>query len=86
MTTENPGGFTEDVCIIQGVEEYSGYFVKITAQNEIFIADKVDSDGNFKEMLACSPDIISIVNLEASMSWHDIYIMTCTHIPHCEFI
>lgn len=67
MKTENPGGFTENVCVIQGTKEYDGFFVKIVAQNEIFVAYKVDAEGKTLETLACVPDLITIVNLKASM-------------------
>ena len=68
METESNGGFTQNSCDIQGLDEYEGYFVQIIAKNENYIAWKVDSDGKKKEkILATIPDIISILNLKASM-------------------
>ena len=58
--------------------EYSGYFVKVTAQNENFIVEKVDSEGIVEKTLATIPDVISVVNLETSMSWWlEIYSLYC---------
>ncbi len=66
MTTKNHGGFTYTTCTVQGLVEYAGHFVKLTALNENFVAEKVDSKGNVEKTLATIPDLISVVNLETS--------------------
>ena len=67
MNTENNGGFTQNTCDIKGLDEYEGYFVQIIAKNENYIAWKVDSEGKKEKILATIPDLISILNLKASM-------------------
>ena len=54
---------------MEGLEEYAGNFVKISALNENFVAEKVKSieDEEVLETLATTPDLITVVNLETSM-------------------
>ncbi len=59
---ENGAGFTKVVSVIEGLEGYAGYYVKVQAKNENYIAQTVDSKGKEVEMLACTPDLISIVD------------------------
>ena len=66
MESKSGGGFNENICSIEGLEKFAGYFVKVYAQNENYAVKKVDSNGEVLEVLATIPDIISVINLETS--------------------
>ena len=53
--------------MIEGLEEYSGYYVKVQAKNENYVAQSVDFKGRELQMLACTPDLISIVDSNTGM-------------------
>lgn len=62
VSRENDAGFTKVVSVIEGLEHYAGHYVKVLAKNENYIAQTVDCKGKEMEMIACTPDLISIVD------------------------
>ena len=71
MTYESKGGFTQGYCDVQGSGKFSDLFVRVKARNENYIAVQVDSagpDAKEGEMLACIPDLLSLVHLEPADS------------------
>lgn len=59
---ESGAGFTKVVCIVEGLEEFAGNQVKIHAKNENYVAQKVGMKGEELDVLACTPDLISVVD------------------------
>lgn len=43
--------------------------MRVVAKNENYIAEKIDAAGIVETTLATIPDLITIVDLEASMWW-----------------
>lgn len=66
---DSGAGFTTVISLVEGLEEFAGYQVRIQAKNENYIAEKV---GSKVEVLACTPDLISVVDSdtgELGSSW-----------------
>ncbi len=64
MEPDTGGGFTKNITTVQSADK--GIVLKVTAKNENYVAERVNSNGKV-DVLATIPDIITIVNLEASM-------------------
>ena len=58
------GGFTRIVSVVEGLEEFSGFQVRVQAKNENYVAERIaDCKGETTpQVLACTPDLISIVD------------------------
>ncbi len=66
------GGFTEVISLVEGLEGYSGHYVQIRAKNENYLAQRKGGDdggggGGDGEVLACTPDLITIVDSDTGI-------------------
>ena len=74
-------GFTKVVSVIEGLEEYAGHHVRILAKNENYVVQRMDittskeqkAEEDEGEMLACTPDLISIVDSDTGTYKDNIY-------------
>ena len=76
MTYRSDDGFTKGYCDVQGSGVFSNLFVRVHARNENYIAVQVDSagpDAKEGDMLACIPDLLSLVHLEPADSKYILY-------------
>lgn len=48
--------------MVEGLEEFAGHRVRIQAKNENYVAERMSSKGEQLEILACTPDLISVVD------------------------
>lgn len=55
-------GFTTVVSVVEGLDKFAGHLVRIKAKNENYIAESVDAKGTEIDTLACTPDLISVVD------------------------
>lgn len=60
MDRKSGAGFTKVVSVVEGLESFAGHQVRIQAKNENYVAERVCP--NNTEILACTPDLISIVD------------------------
>lgn len=67
METKNEGGFIKNVTFVEGADKYQGITVRITSLNENYVVEKVNSEEIVEDIVATIPDVITVVNLEASM-------------------
>lgn len=59
------GGFSKVVVLVEGLEKFTGCHVEVQAKNENYVAERVDpssSASGSRQLLACTPDLISIVD------------------------
>ena len=84
MDRESGAGFTKVICIIEGLEDYAGYYLKVQAKNENYIAQNVNAKGEEIEMLACTPDLISVVDSNTGTNSSNVlhHYMTRTLFNH----
>ena len=61
MDRDSGDGFTTVISMVEGLEEFAGYQVRVQAKNENYVAEKIGSEGEPLEVLACTPDLISVV-------------------------
>ena len=67
MEPVSKGGFTRNVTTVEGVNEYQGNTLRVSALNENYAVQTIDRvHGTVKDTLATIPDVIAIVNLETS--------------------
>ena len=62
-------GFLGGYCDVKGTGKYDGYYVRVYAKNENYVAKEMDSAGEnakVKNVLACMPDVVTIVNTNPS--------------------
>ena len=57
-------GFTKVVSTVEGLDEFAGYSVTIHGKNENYIAQSIGTKGEEGEILACTPDLISVIDVE----------------------
>jgi len=62
VAREIEAGFTRVICIVEGLEDYAGYQVRVQAKNENYVVHKISPKGEELDLLACTPDLISIVD------------------------
>lgn len=62
MDRLSKAGFSELVTEVEGLEEFAGYRVRIKAKNENYVAEKIGSKDEQPEILACTPDLITVVD------------------------
>ena len=62
VAREIEAGFTRVLCTVEGLEDYAGHQVRVQARNEFYIVHKVNPKGEELDLLACSPDLISMVD------------------------
>ena len=55
------GGFSTLETVVEGLDGYSGHQLRVLAKNENYIAQRIHN-GALKEVLACTPDLISIID------------------------
>ena len=49
--------------VVEGLEQFAGYHLRIRTKNENYIAERVDQKGEtVEEVLAVTPDLIAIVD------------------------
>lgn len=68
VVRESGAGFTRVTCVVEGLEDYAGYQIKIQAKNENYVARRVGVKGEELEVLACTPDLISIIDSNTGQS------------------
>ena len=73
MHRSTADGFSTVEAVIEGLEEYSGCQLRVLAKNENYIAQVV-SNGEYRVVLACTPDLISIIDSDTGVCvcvcWH----------------
>lgn len=62
MYKDTVAGFNTVVSMVEGLEEFAGHQVRIQAKNENYVAERVGFKGEQLEILACTPDLISVVD------------------------
>ncbi len=64
MDRQSGAGFTTVVSVVEGLEAFAGYRVRVQAKNENYVAEKLLGTKE-PEILACTPDLISLVDSES---------------------
>ena len=67
VAKKSEAGFTGVICTVEGLEEYIGHQVRVQAKNENYVVHKLDVKGEELDMLACTPDLISILDSNTGM-------------------
>ncbi len=62
MARESEAGFTRVLCTVEGLDDFAGYKVRIQAKNENYVVHKLGMKEAELDLLACTPDLISIVD------------------------
>ena len=81
------GGFNEVVAVVEGLDKYAGYQVKVLAKNENYIAQSQDmSSGTPVDgpVLACTPDLICIMDSDTGTLQLCISCAGQIVIPHAQ--
>ena len=68
MVRDSGAGFTRVTCVVEGLDDFIGHQIKIKAKNENYVAQKVGMKGEELEVLACTPDLISIIDSNTGQS------------------
>lgn len=68
VDSRTEGGFTESLITIEGLEEFAGHSLKITAKNENLLAHQLMPDGTLGQLLACTPDLITVMDTDTGSS------------------
>ena len=66
MQRSTSGGFSSVEVVVEGLDEYAGHQLRVLAKNENYIAQRV-SNGENLEVLACTPDLISIIDSDTGV-------------------
>ena len=70
MVRVTEGGFGRLEAIVEGLDMYRGHKVKVIAKNENYVVRYVESSDDFSTdgaVMACTPDLICIVDSESGM-------------------
>ena len=62
------GGFTSGYSIIKGTGSFLNYTIQITTKNENIDARKVNDDGSIGDVLAITPDLITVVDSDTGIN------------------
>ena len=83
----NGAGFTKVVSLVEGLEDFAGYQVRIQAKNENYVAEKV-CPNDTTEILACTPDLISIVDSGTGKYTYmfRVHVHTCVYMHVCTYM
>ena len=62
------GGFGRLEALIEGLDSYRGHKVRVLAKNENYIVRYVEEGGVDGEVMACTPDLICVVDSDTGMT------------------
>lgn len=55
-------GFTGSLVSIEGLGQFTGHVIRVTAKNENLLAQQVLPNGTVGQLLASTPDLIAIID------------------------
>ena len=62
MDRSSAHGFTGSLVSIEGLGQFAGHVIRVTAKNENLLAQQVLPNGTIGQLLACTPDLIAIID------------------------
>ena len=64
MNRTTDAGFTGSRVVIEGLDKFTGHQLRITAKNENLLAHELLRNGSVGKLLACTPDLITIIDTD----------------------
>ena len=55
-------GFTGSLVSVEGLGQFTGHMIRVTAKNENLLAQQLLPDGSMGKLLACTPDLIALID------------------------
>ena len=55
-------GFTGSLVSVEGLGQFTGHTIRVTAKNENLLAQQLLPDGSVGKLLACTPDLIAVID------------------------
>ena len=68
VNRKSEAAFTGSISIIKGTGSFSNYTIQITTKNENIDARKVNDDGSIGDVLAITPDLITVVDSDTGIN------------------
>ena len=77
-------GFTTSTVTVEGLRKYSGESISIVIKNENLLAQRLNADGTKGDVLAVTPDLITIIDSDSgNLLLASIIMINCNnYIPY----
>lgn len=68
MDRSSAHGFTGSLVTVEGLGQFTGHMIRVSAKNENLLAQQLLLDGTMGQLLACTPDLIAIIDSDTGGS------------------